>query len=444
MPANQTDNTLLSKPIDISAEQVRFLFNNLNLVVILNACLAGLAIWLLWDSANQGKLLLWTTLLVVILVLRLITGVFFSRQSTETSRDGIWLKLFILGTFANGLLWGSLIWLLQPFDHKEIPFFISFVIAGISAGALSTLGSLLSVFFLYISCLLLPPMIWFFSQNDSIYYIMGTMVVLYMGSLFVSGLRFNQSLLRSLKLSNDLLAEKERAEVANVAKSRFLANMSHELRTPLNAIIGFSQLLKTEPSLSEDNRDMSNEIHKGGEHLLSLINGILDMAQIESNRLVLNKSVLDCNLILNECISLSALLQEKHKVEIIIGDLPESVIIENDPLRLKQIILNLISNACKYNVENGKVTLSMELLSDNQVKFIVSDTGIGISEENQKILFQPYERLGHEGSVIEGTGLGLNIVKQLVEIMGGKLGFKSQPGKGSSFWFILPGMDIEQ
>jgi len=438
MPTNQSDNTHLSGPINISAEQIRFLFNNLNMAVVLNAALAGLAIWLLWGSSNHGKLLLWATLLAVILIFRLITGVFFARQSTVAAPDSLWLRLFIVGTVANGFLWGSLIWLLQPFDLKEIPFFISFVVAGISAGALSTLGSSLIVFFIYISSLLLPLMIWFFTQNDNIYYIMGTMVVLYMGSLIASGLRFNKSLLRSLKLSNDLLVEKERAEVANVAKSRFLSNMSHELRTPLNAIIGFSQLLRTDPSLSEDSQDMSNEIHKGGEHLLSLINGILDMAQIESNRLVLKKSALDCNLILNECISLSAPLQEKYKVEIILDDLPENVVIENDPLRFKQIILNLISNACKYNVENGKVTLSMELLPDNQVKFIVSDTGIGISEENQKILFQPYERLGHEGSVIEGTGLGLNIVKQLVELMGGELGFESQCDKGSSFWFILP------
>ncbi|MCW8853851.1 MAG: ATP-binding protein [Gammaproteobacteria bacterium] len=233
----------------------------------------------------------------------------------------------------------------------------------------------------------------------------------------------------------DLLNAKLTAEQASNAKSEFLSRMSHEFRTPLNAILGFSQLLNASNDLSEVHKENINEIYQAGIHLLDLVNDVLDLSRIEADKIEISISKVDIVQLLNECKNLITPYANKYKVKINIP-LKDQKIIMTDPLRLKQIFLNLLNNAIKYNKENG--TASVQITDNEQtIRISVTDTGMGLNNEQLSQLFTPFERLGLEKSNIEGTGIGLVITHKLVQMLGGTIGAESKSGKGSTFWIEL-------
>lgn len=230
---------------------------------------------------------------------------------------------------------------------------------------------------------------------------------------------------------------KEEAEQANQAKSVFLSSMSHELRTPLNAILGFAQLLEYDEELNADQLDNLHEIYKAGKHLLSLINEILDLAKIEAGRIELLLQSLSLAELANESLSLVSSLAAARQV-VLHHDLSPELVVWADSLRLKQVLLNLLSNAIKYNRTGGEVRLHAVQMSETMVRILVEDTGPGIEQADQALLFKAFHRLNAEHSEVEGTGIGLNITRELVQLMGGEMGVESEPGRGSTFWFELP------
>ncbi|MCW8916034.1 MAG: PAS domain S-box protein [Magnetovibrio sp.] len=240
---------------------------------------------------------------------------------------------------------------------------------------------------------------------------------------------------------NKLKVAKEEAEKANEAKSSFLSSMSHELRTPLNAILGFGQLLEADNAnpLLDYQQDALSHIMSGGRHLLELVNQVLDLAKIESGNLSLSIENVKPDEIVESCILMAKAMGEKNKINISLEHLqPQMPFIRADATRFRQVLLNLLSNAVKYNEKNGSIILETEQIGDLYLRFTVTDSGEGISDEHVDKLFLPFHRLSHYSGQIEGTGIGLAITKELVQSMGGGLGFETQEGVGSVFWFELP------
>jgi len=243
------------------------------------------------------------------------------------------------------------------------------------------------------------------------------------------------------KLFEELREAKERAESSDRAKSDFLANMSHELRTPLNAIIGFSEMLVDEKPgpLNPDQKEFLNDILKSAQHLLDVINDVLDLAKVATGKLELNAQSFSLKEAIAETCGIVKPMAAERNVVINVDAPVDNDIVTLDPLRFKQVLYNLLSNAIKYNHDNGDVRVAVSVDEQKQIRLQVKDTGIGIKEEDLPRIFDDFIQLNISTTKVQqGTGLGLALTKKILEQQKGSITAESEVGQGSTFTVVLP------
>ncbi len=424
----------------IVAEQVRLLYESALGSILTSAVLAAILIFLQSDVIGLNPVVAWATLFLATLCGRLLLLLSYRRALRRAGRsldNTRWFMLFRVGVVLAGLVWGLASILLFPRGDLAHQTFLAFTLAGLSAGATATLAVDHLGATAFLLGVLAPLAVQLLGEGQRIPLAMGVMVILYFGLLVTNARRSCRDIIERKTAELALDTAKHQAEAANRSKSVFLSSMSHELRTPLNAVLGFGQLLEMESNLNDEQRDYVNEIMQAGYHLLELINDVLDLSKIESDNIDFSIEAVDCADLVKSCIPLVHSLAAKLSVTIETDGLA-NLILRADRIRLKQVMLNLITNAIKYNRPNGRVWLHAMDGKKGRKRLAISDTGLGIPADKLPMLFQPFNRLGAETGTIEGTGIGLVISRRIVEMMGGEMGVESDLGKGSTFWIELP------
>ena len=349
-----------------------------------------------------------------------------------------------------GLLWAAAVIYAFPRDDMTLQLVILFLVGGLGSGAVGSMPSQPAACIAFMAPPLISVIALLATQGGPIAHVftlMGVLYVIVLTAALLSGFASFATVVRtkidSRALETKLLEmELAASNEANRAKSQFLGNMSHELRTPLNAVIGFSEIIRDQalgPSAADSYRDYANDIHTAGEHLLRIVNDVLDISQIEAGRLVLQESEMDVRTVVQATVKLISQSAFEGGVALIVklpADLPGLIA---DEIRVKQVLLNLLSNAIKFSNRGSTVTIGAGREPDGSLAIWVADTGIGMSEREIDTAMQPFKQVvGTLSRSHDGVGLGLSLVDGFVTLHGGRLKLTSAPGKGTTAKVIFP------
>ena len=423
--------------------------------------------WIVWDLVDHLNIISWAIVLGLVAVVRFMLGISFSRHRFQRRTSTQWLSLFNKVIYLNSVVWAVGVWLLFPVDVAAQAL-IMVLFAGVSSIAVQTLCWSRPAVLATIAATMVALAAMVFTQLDSTHLIMGAMIGFYSLLLLRLANSTNRVQLDTFRLQADnaeLVADLQevnrRSEELNIylkqeveakekvaqelaissaAKSQFLSSMSHELRTPLNAILGFAQILKMDQRHQEasEHGNYLDEIMQAGDHLLLLINDVLDLAKIESGKAMLDMKDVAVGDLLVRAVSMVAPMARDQGIHIDAGSIiNEQRRVRADATRLRQVVINLLSNAIKYNRPQGHVQLCVDQEDETSLRILVRDTGQGIDEDLKSRLFQPFERGSASHSSIQGTGIGLSICKELMELMDGEIGVESVRGEGTEFWVRL-------
>jgi len=437
------DNHSTTFHASVLAEQTSQLYAAHTMGVIATVLNALILSYVLSPVTEHSVLFYWLTALFLIAAGRTTLAMAYKKAKPSPEYAFYWKQRFFLGAFLSAATWGTAAIFLFPEHDPARQVFLAFVIGGTAAGAITSLSYISNIIYIYLAMLMFPLITRFLISDSDFSVAMGSMLTVYTVYIFSSAKRSHTTLLQNISLrikatkhEQELIDANIISENANQAKSQFLSHMSHELRTPINAMLGFAQLLEMDIK-NEQHKDSVKEILHAGNHLIKLIDQILDLSKIEAGSHEIELNDYPLNDILHRCITLISPMAANHNIEIINTVRDHDYPIYLDKTHFTQVMLNLISNAIKYNNEDGTVTISCRQKNETTLEINISDSGAGLTQQQIESMFTPFVRLP-EHKHLQGTGIGLAICKRLIEAMNGTLGISSTLGVGSTATLTVP------
>jgi signal transduction histidine kinase len=433
---------------ELRAEVVRGLFVQAPGILAIEMAVAVLIAAIFWRSVPAQTLIAWSALLVAASIVRWVHCRRYFERARAAEEAGAWGRTFALGTLLSGVLWGiGTVVLFAPADAVLLIVLV-FLVTGLSAAALTGYTAFLPAFYGFVLPAVLPFGLRLALDGSPAHLFTATLLAVWVSAFVYLAHALHAHtidrlllLLGNARLADTLRTARDSADEANRAKTRFLANMSHELRTPLNAIIGFSDIMRGEifgPVGTPKYKQYVSDINRSGSHLLQLINDILDVAKIEVGAQPLNEGAIDLAAALKTCGQLVEPQARSARISLAVDASTRLPALRADPTRFRQIVLNLLSNAIKFTPAGGRVWLSAAIEPGGRLLLQVRDTGVGMKPEDVSRALQPFVQLDQAPRGDPGTGLGLALVKTLVEAHGGTLAIESEPGKGTTVSVRLP------
>jgi len=397
--------------------------------------------YVFWDYVPTTKLLGWGAATTAIAIFRYGQYLAYQRDSEANINADKWLLRFVSSLVIHSLVISFANWELYPERDFTQQLLFVLIIMGVASGGAIVLAAHLPSATIF-TVVLLSPLAFRFIVDPTFPFLYGPLTLVYAILLINTSRDLSKSISRSTRLQHEAEQAKERAEAADRAKSQFLANMSHELRTPLNAIIGFSEVLQRQVfgSIgSNKNLEYANDIHDAGRHLLSLISDILDLSKIEAGELEIEVKKVNINSVIESAWRMLRDRAQNKNVTIDLALDPESINISGDERAIKQVVINLLTNAVKFTPDGGRVTILTTNNPDGGAILKFTDTGIGIAEADIPLILQPFGQVASSYSREHGgTGLGLPLSNSLVNLQGGTLNIESQIGVGTTVTVYLP------
>ena len=410
-----------------------------------NMANAAMTAWVFWNDLPHAAVALWLGLFVTLLMVRLRQWWRWRGKPIAAPEGERVLAQGTLWSLMAGIFWGLAVVYAFPAGALQWQLFLTFVVGGMAAAAVASLPLQPLTCIAYTLPSMLPLVTLFALAGNRLSLAMAAMLTLYLVVLMAALANGYTSFLDTVRTkveNQSLQSGLAQAALANQAKTEFLANMSHEIRTPLNAIIGFSEMISGEvlgPVGTSRYRDYANDIYDSGQHLLRIINDVLDMSKIGAGKLELHEHIVDVAAAVQTSISLVTPRALSNGVTVT-AELPENLPpLWADELRLKQILLNLLSNAVKFTRRPGSAMVGAAVRGDGGLAITVSDTGIGMTAAEIAIALEPFQQVDSDlARKYEGTGLGLPLTRALVELHGGRLEITSTPGQGTTVTVLFP------